>query len=85
MGLGVQCAACVGFWAAQAVINARASLRRCCSNYNRASFGMVRAWEQKGAARERLLKQWMASGGDVASTTVEIVTTETFTECSMLH
>ena len=64
----------------EAVLNARASLRRCCLNYNRATYEMVKAWEQKGAARDKLLRQWMAAGCDVAATTVEIITTESFSE-----
>ena len=40
---------------------------------------MVKAWEAKGAAREALLRKWMANS-DCNSITLEIITSERFME-----
>ena len=56
-----------------------ASLRRCVNNFNRASYEMVLAWEQKGQAKTNLLKRWMTNP-DVASITAEIIMEESFEE-----
>ncbi|OLQ11356.1 hypothetical protein AK812_SmicGene4845 [Symbiodinium microadriaticum] len=43
---------------------------------------MVKAWEARGTTREKLLKQWMSSGQDIATCTVELITSEETAEKS---
>ena len=66
-------------YVSQVIANARQSLRRCCQNYNRASFEMVSQYIKKGIPREQLLQKWLANP-NVAAVTVEIIHGEKFTE-----
>lgn len=60
------------------------NLRRCCLNYNRASFEMISMWETGGTIRKELLKRWW-NDPSVATVTTEIILADTQTEPLCSH